>query len=27
VFPDGRRLVVSNAVHLSDEIWMMEKTR
>ena len=27
VFPDGRRLVVSNAVHLSDEIWMMERVR
>ena len=24
VFPDGQRLVVGNAVHVSDEIWVIE---
>jgi TolB protein len=27
VFPDGQRLVVGNAVHLSDEIWVIEPKR
>ncbi len=24
VFPDGRRLAITNAVHISDEIWLLE---
>lgn len=24
IFPDGRRIAVSNAVHISDEIWLLE---
>jgi len=27
VFPDGQRLVVGNAVHVSDEIWVIEPRR
>jgi Tol biopolymer transport system component len=27
VFPDGQRLVVPNAVHVSDEIWLIEPKR
>ena len=27
VFPDGRRIVLGNAVHLSDEIWILEPRR
>jgi VCBS repeat-containing protein len=27
IFPDGRRLVGSNAVHVSDEIWLLDPGR
>jgi TolB protein len=27
VFPDGKRIVASNAVHVSDEIWLLEPGR
>jgi TolB protein len=27
VFPDGRRLAITNAVHVSDEIWLLQPAR